>query len=84
MDLAGDEPTAARKLYLAKCAKCHKLYDPATYSDEEWSKWMTKMTRKAKLTPEQAQKLSRYIEESFRGHRSSRESAEVTAIKPSL
>ena len=61
-----DEMAQARKLYVAKCAKCHKMYDPAKYSDEEWQKWMTKMTRKSKLKPEQAEMLSRYIEETYR------------------
>ena len=48
-ELPVDETTAARKLYVAKCAKCHKFYDPAKYSDEEWQIWMTKMSKKAKL-----------------------------------
>jgi len=60
-------PTAsARKLYVAKCGKCHKFYDPAKYSDEEWSRWMIKMSRKAKLTPDQESMLSRYIEQTYR------------------
>jgi hypothetical protein len=61
-----DETAAARKLYVAKCAKCHKFYDPAKYSDQEWQKWMTKMSRKAKLKPEQEEMLARYIQENFR------------------
>ena len=63
---AGDETTVARRLYISKCAKCHKFYDPAKYSDEDWEKWMGKMSKKAKLTPEQAKALSRYIENTFR------------------
>ena len=61
-----DETTAARKLYVAKCAKYHKFYDPAKYSDQEWQKWMTKMSRKAKLKPEQEEMLARYIEDTYR------------------
>lgn len=59
-------PEAGRKLYVAKCAKCHKLYDPAKYSDPEWSKWIGKMTKKAKLSPEQTALLAAYINESLR------------------
>jgi len=59
-------PEAGRKLYVAKCAKCHKLYDPAKYSDAEWSKWMGKMTKKAKLTPEQTALLATYVDENLR------------------
>jgi uncharacterized protein YceK len=61
-----DEKTAARRLYVAKCAKCHKFYDPAKYSDQEWEKWMTKMSKKAKLKPEQEAMLARYIEDTYR------------------
>ena len=65
-DAPGDERAAARKLYVAKCAKCHKFYDPAKYSDEDWQMWMTKMGKKAKLKPEQQEMLSRYIEDIYR------------------
>ena len=61
-----DETKAGRKLYVAKCAKCHKFYEPANYSDEEWQVWMKKMSKKSKLKPEQEAMLSRYIEETFR------------------
>jgi hypothetical protein len=61
-----DETAAARKLYVTKCAKCHKFYDPATYSDEEWRVWMVKMSKKSKLKPAQERALSRYIEETYR------------------
>ncbi len=66
-DLPGDETSQARRLYIAKCAKCHKFYDPAKYSDAEWAKWMSKMSKKAKLNPEQQEVLSRYIDVTFRG-----------------
>ena len=32
-DGPSDEREAGRKLYIAKCAKCHKFYDPLNYSD---------------------------------------------------
>src|SRR5262249_5512286 len=62
----GDETSIAKRLYVARCARCHKFYDPAKYSDEEWRKWMTKMSKKSKLTPEQSEILSRYIDSTFR------------------
>src|SRR5262245_3189520 len=40
---AEEEIVAAKKVYVAKCAKCHKLYDPASYTDTEWESWMQKM-----------------------------------------
>jgi len=61
MALSTQEVEEGRKLYIAKCAKCHKFYDPAQYSAGEWHKWMTKMSRKAKLSPTQNEMLSRYL-----------------------
>jgi mono/diheme cytochrome c family protein len=61
-----DENAAGHKIYIAKCAKCHKLYDPAKYSDAEWEKWMGKMAKKARLTPEQRVLVSHYIDQNFR------------------
>jgi|SRR6516225_12040161 hypothetical protein len=59
-------PDAGRRLYVAKCAKCHKFYDPSKYSDAGWSKWMAKMSKKAKLTPEQSSLISDYVDENLR------------------
>jgi hypothetical protein len=61
-DLSREELRSATRLYTAKCARCHKFYNPADYSDQEWHTWMTKMSRKARLKPDQAQLLSRYLE----------------------
>src|SRR6185295_4418538 len=57
---ASADAAATRKLYVAKCARCHKLYDPAKYSDAAWREWMDKMSRKAKLKPEQKELLWDY------------------------
>jgi hypothetical protein len=60
------EETAAEKLYVSKCSKCHKFYDPAKYSDSQWAKWMGKMSKKSKLNPEQQKELSQYIQGKYR------------------
>jgi hypothetical protein len=65
-DSPSNESAAGQKIYVAKCAKCHKFYDPAKYSQADWQMWMTKMSKKAKLKPEQEQILSRYIAEKLR------------------
>ena len=62
----GEPDQIARKLYVTKCAKCHKFYDPAKYSDAEWQMWMWKMSKKSKLNSEQHELLSNYIEQTFR------------------
>ncbi len=57
-----------RQLYLTKCARCHKFYDPSLYPDTEWQSWMHKMSRKAKLDPAQAELLTKYLD-TFRERR---------------
>jgi hypothetical protein len=69
--LSTGEIVGARKLYGAKCARCHKFYDPGGYADAEWRAWMTKMSKKARLRPDQEQLLSRYLEAFRQGNRSS-------------
>ncbi len=61
-DFTEADVKAARKLYIVKCAKCHKLHDPAGYTDAEWKTWMLKMSKKAKLKHDQEELLSRYLE----------------------
>jgi mono/diheme cytochrome c family protein len=61
-DLTEKETKAGKKIYTAKCAKCHKFYNPNDYNAEEWQSWMVKMNKKAKLKPDQAELLSRYID----------------------
>lgn len=60
--LSKTELKSAKDLYAVKCAKCHKFYDPATYSQQEWDTWMEKMAKKAKLKPAQKQLLARYLQ----------------------
>lgn len=62
VDLTATELKAGRRLYVAKCARCHKFYDPAKYSETDWGTWMEKMSKKAKLKTEQKELLSRYFE----------------------
>ncbi|HRZ36279.1 MAG TPA: hypothetical protein P5534_07935, partial [Candidatus Paceibacterota bacterium] len=74
---SGDELTpknliAARKIYVAKCAKCHRFYEPKDYSGADWQMWMEKMNKKSKLKPEQAMLLNRYLDAYRAGQLSSK------------
>jgi hypothetical protein len=60
--LSDEEISRAAKLSLNKCVRCHQLYDPASYSDADWTAWMGKMSRKAHLKSDQTKLLSRYFE----------------------
>jgi hypothetical protein len=52
----------AKKLYLLKCAKCHRLYDSKSYDDAQWSEWMVKMKKKAHLDNGQYELILHYLE----------------------
>lgn len=60
--LAAREIAAARKIYVAKCAKCHRFYDPTNYAEPDWRAWMEKMNNKSKLKAEQSSLLNRYLD----------------------
>lgn len=51
----------AEKLDKRKCWRCHKSYDARAYDDAEWAEWMDKMSRKAKLKPDDDALLRRYF-----------------------
>ena len=51
----------ASRLYTSKCLRCHKGYDPRSYSDSQWQTWMSRMSRKARLDSGQQDLLTRYL-----------------------
>ena len=55
------DTSRASSLYALKCGRCHKFYDPAAYSADDWNMWMRKMSKKAKLEAVQEQLLSEYL-----------------------
>ncbi len=57
----------AKKLYLTKCSKCHRLYVPKEYDDATWSEWMEKMKTKAHLNEDQYEQISHYLESLRKG-----------------
>ena len=59
--VSADDLAAGKKVYMAKCARCHKFYDPTAYDDTKWNKWMQKMKLKAKLNDVQYQQLTNYV-----------------------
>lgn len=59
--VAATPESAGKKVFTGKCARCHKLYDPARYDDKTWDSWMQKMKPKAKLNDDQYRQLSEYL-----------------------
>ena len=61
-ELTTKEITSAQKIYVAKCAKCHRFYEPTNYAVSDWRTWMEKMNKKSKLKEAQASLLIRYLD----------------------
>jgi hypothetical protein len=61
-ELSAEQAAAARKVYAAKCAKCHRFYEPTNYTEPAWRNWMEAMSRKARLKRDQDALLSKYLD----------------------
>jgi hypothetical protein len=48
-------------LYSGKCNRCHELYKPLEYTEEEWDDVLPKMARKAHISPEEKELIRRYL-----------------------
>lgn len=55
------ELAEGKNLYDNNCAKCHKLYEPKKFSQEEWKPILTRMQKKAHLDDTQIASVSNYI-----------------------
>jgi hypothetical protein len=53
-------------LYENKCGSCHFLYKPIKYTKVEWDLHLYKMTKKAKLSDVEMDKLKKYLFENCR------------------
>ena len=67
-ELTSKDIAAAQKTYVAKCAKCHRFYEPKNYTEPDWQTWMQKMKQKSKLNAGQADLLKRYLDTYRAGH----------------
>lgn len=50
-----------KNLYENSCAKCHKLYNPKEYIQEDWKPILIRMQKKAHLDDTQMVSISNYI-----------------------
>jgi hypothetical protein len=53
----------AEELHKLKCAKCHKLYEPADYEMDKWDAWLLKMKKKARLKDDQYELILNFTRE---------------------
>lgn len=58
---ASNDIAEGKELYENNCAKCHKLYDPKDYSDQDWLPILEVMKKKAKISDAQHDKIYAYI-----------------------
>lgn len=53
--------TQGRAVFVARCSSCHNLPDPAQKTADEWPAAVNEMAARAKLTSDQAARVSRYL-----------------------
>jgi hypothetical protein len=52
-----------KKLYISKCAGCHRLYLRNEYQPDQWDTIMVSMTKKAKISPEEEKEILSFLKE---------------------
>ena len=52
---------AGHTVYTSSCGRCHKLYDPGTYTAESWEPIVNRMAPKARLSEEQTTQVKAYV-----------------------
>lgn len=55
------ELAAGKSMYENNCVKCHKLYEPKKFTQEEWTPILVRMQKKAHLDDVQMASVTSYI-----------------------
>lgn len=55
------ELAEGKNLYENSCARCHKLYEPKKFTQEEWQPILVRMQKKAKLDDVKMASITNYI-----------------------
>lgn len=55
------ELAQGKMLYENNCAKCHDLFNPKSFSAEQWKPIMLKMQQEAKISDEERDKIYAYL-----------------------
>ncbi|WP_163409697.1 c-type cytochrome [Flavobacterium ajazii] len=55
------ELAEGKSLYENSCARCHKLYEPKKFTQEEWKPILVSMQKKAKLDDVKMASITNYI-----------------------
>lgn len=56
-----EELKEGHSIYRNECTQCHKNFEITKFSEKKWRKEIDHMAPKAKLTPEQKDKLIKFI-----------------------
>ncbi len=51
----------ARTLYVRRCSGCHTLFLPKAYPPDEWPTWVDAMSERSRLTPQEAEEVTRLL-----------------------
>lgn len=60
-ELTPEALAEGKSLYENSCARCHKLYEPKKFTQEEWKPILVRMQKKAKLDDVNMASITNYI-----------------------
>lgn len=52
---------AGRNFFIARCDECHELHEPGSRTEDDWKDVLPTMTRRAKLSKDDARRVQAYI-----------------------
>lgn len=56
-----EELQTGRKHYIDYCSSCHALYNPASYSKDNWTKQVDEMAERSHINNEQKELILKYL-----------------------
>lgn len=56
-----EDISGGHAIYTTKCVKCHQAFEITGFSEKKWLHEIDEMSPKAKLTPEEKLKLTKYV-----------------------
>ena len=61
LDILIAKQNAGKEIYENNCAKCHQLYDPKSYSIQDWQPILKRMLIEARLQDAEMDKILTYL-----------------------
>ncbi len=61
LEVTADVLTEGKSLYGMHCAKCHELFEPKSFTAEEWKPIVLRMQKEANISDTEREKIYAYL-----------------------